>query len=85
MRSNVQTHAGAGVYLKGQLGEWAPRQPQWQHWGELWLTHDDSVVCAEVLDATAVDEDEWCATARVVEVDVVECIVKDVWRVGWLI
>lgn len=25
-----------GVYLKGQLGACEPRQPQWQHWGELW-------------------------------------------------
>ena len=22
-------------YLKGHVGAWAPRQPQWQHWGEL--------------------------------------------------
>jgi len=41
--------------LKGQLGEWAPRQPQWQHWGELWLMHDSEVVAAVDLlkDATA--------------------------------
>lgn len=25
-------------YLNGQLGAWSPRQPQWQHWGALWLT-----------------------------------------------
>lgn len=25
-------------YLKGHVGAWAPRQPQWQHWGALWLT-----------------------------------------------
>ena len=21
--------------MNGQVGAWAPRQPQWQHWGEL--------------------------------------------------
>ena len=26
------------VYLNGQFGAWSPRQPQWQHWGALWVT-----------------------------------------------
>lgn len=54
------------IYLKGQLGEWAPRQPQWQHWGELWLTV--AVVVEDwLVDATAA---EVAATA------VEECIVE---------
>jgi len=26
--------------LKGHWGEWEPLQPQWQHWGDEWLTQD---------------------------------------------
>jgi len=35
------------LYLKGQVGEWLPRQPQWQHWGELWLMHELDEVGSE--------------------------------------
>ena len=48
------------IYLKGQLGAWLPRQPQWQHWGELWFTG------ACVVDA-AVEEARTVGTVQVVE------------------
>ena len=41
--------------MNGQLGEWEPRQPQWQHWGELWLTHDKEEV--EVADDESLVDD----------------------------
>ena len=32
------------THRKGQLAEWLPRKPQWQHWGALWLTQAAVVV-----------------------------------------
>jgi len=42
------------LYLKGQLGEWDPLQPQWQHWGELWFTQGEAA--REVVVVVCVDE-----------------------------
>ncbi|KAI0640122.1 hypothetical protein C8Q77DRAFT_1084793 [Trametes polyzona] len=33
-RQDYNTHGPRRVYLNGHVGAWAPRQPQWQHWGE---------------------------------------------------
>ena len=30
-----RAYRGRAVYLNGQSAAWAPRQPQWQHWGTL--------------------------------------------------
>ena len=30
-----RAYRGRAVYLNGQSAAWAPRQPQWQHWGSL--------------------------------------------------
>jgi hypothetical protein len=72
------------VYLKGHVGEWLPRQPQWQHWGELWLMHALSLESASrFIGGFAVDGDElwwwwwwWWCVAHMVAVDasVDECI-----------
>ncbi|KAF8890098.1 hypothetical protein BD779DRAFT_1705634 [Infundibulicybe gibba] len=35
---NARGRTDQTCYLKGHVGEWLPRQPQWQHWGELWFT-----------------------------------------------
>lgn len=56
-----ETRRGPGIpYLKGQEGEWVPRQPQWQHWGELWSMH-----AAGVEEAAGADDvgSEICAWA----------------------
>lgn len=45
------------VYLNGQLGEWEPRQPQWQHCGELWLTHGVDSEEVEVVDDESLVDD----------------------------
>ena len=42
--------------LKGHWGEWDPLHPQWQHWGEDWLTQDLS--SATVWDTTGTVEGE---------------------------
>ncbi|EIW87404.1 hypothetical protein CONPUDRAFT_149436 [Coniophora puteana RWD-64-598 SS2] len=44
----------------GQLGEWLPRQPQWQHWGALQLMNPWSD--SEVREMTGVE----CAPKEVV-------------------
>ena len=31
----LQVQLAASVHRNGQFGAWSPRQPQWQHWGEL--------------------------------------------------
>lgn len=50
--------------MNGQVGAWAPRQPQWQHWGEDAARVHDSESATEHAAATegaeGVDE---CAVA----------------------
>lgn len=60
--------------MKGQLGEWLPRHPQWQHWGDEWLIHEDAsdstsrfMGCVE-----GADDVEWLEVHKTAaEVDVV--------------
>jgi len=48
------------VYLKGHVGAWSPRQPQWQHWGALWLTDEQLVLVAEcIATGTEAADGEW--------------------------
>ncbi len=74
---------GAGRdYLKGHVGAWAPRQPQWQHWGELAAVgqgvastaYGTGVVPEGSSDARGCDED---ATEReeTIAVDADACMV----------
>lgn len=37
-RQDTSTKPGGHDHLKGHVGAWSPRQPQWQHWGALWFT-----------------------------------------------
>lgn len=50
-------------YLKGQVGAWAPLQPQWQHWGAPWLTHEWSpeTECVETGVVAGVGDGGWLA------------------------
>lgn len=51
--------------LKGHVGEWLPRQPQWQHWGLLQLTGlvyaSESEVDASRVDTGDDEEYDACA------------------------
>lgn len=72
--------------MKGQVGEWLPRQPQWQHWGELWSRHeleDDSEVVVEVscccddgIEQRLMQENCAWATAASDDEELEECMVE---------
>lgn len=78
-------------YLKGQVGAWAPRHPQWQHWGELADVGQgaestaqgtgtapmgaDADGCDETADATERE------TGTAADADAKACM-ADVWVVG---
>ena len=50
-----RAYRARAAYLNGQSAAWAPRQPQWQHWGTLaWLCIASLVVTT--LTLTGVDE-----------------------------
>lgn len=69
----------AHPYLKGQDGEWLPRQPQWQHWGELWLMHELDVE----EEAVELMIDDWAtATAEKEELVEVHMVVGREYRAG---
>ena len=84
-------HGGQLHPLKGQLGAWALRQPQWQHWGELADVGQgaestaqgtgtapmgaDADGCDETADATERE------TGTAADADAKACM-ADVWVVG---
>lgn len=75
-------------YLNGQLGAWSPRQPQWQHWGALWVTADvqAAVGAAQRSRAGAAARcaaGEWASARRVAcEAGAVACMAVDGWLWG---
>ena len=69
-------------YLKGHVGACAPRQPQWQHWGELAFVgqgaepaaHETGTEATGVEDASCDDVHGWVRVQTGVARDV-ECMV----------
>lgn len=70
--------------MKGQVGAWAPRQPQWQHWGELAdvgqgaeeTAEETGTAPMEGVDASGFDDDATeCELQMVADAD--ECMMID--------
>ena len=71
--------------MNGQVGEWLPLQPQWQHWGELELTNASAspVVLREDTGVAKTLEEVTLEERVVVEV-LEDCIVEGC-RTGWFL
>jgi len=63
-RDDGSTGHGGHDHLKGHVGAWSPRQPQWQHWGALWFT-GMGCSCAWWQTGVVSADGRWCAVERV--------------------
>ena len=76
-------------YLKGQVGAWAPRQPQWQHWGA--LCESDGLVVLDECIATGTEAADvvWHDASMAARCDeecmmFVEVVLEVLESCGWL-
>ena len=71
----LQVQLAASVHRNGQFGAWSPRQPQWQHWGALWVTALVQTAWSPLWSSTGV-----CAT---VERGLEELLGAEYMVAGW--